>query len=103
MSEKKLSVFYHYHLQLKFQKYINDTIFKKSLASVFGAETQPTADELADFTTLFKYNGGKRIAHKLIRYMTEREKYRARWNRKTRVPRPQSAKHRSDRLGAETA
>ena len=28
---------------------------------------------------LFKYNNGKQIAHKLIRYMTEREKYRTRW------------------------
>lgn len=62
-----------------FGKLISDAIFKKSLASVFGAETQPTAAELDDFLTLFKYNGGKGIAHKLIRYMTERAKYRARW------------------------
>lgn len=62
-----------------FGKLISDAIFKKSLASVFGAQTQPTAEELEDFTTLFKYNNGKRIAHKLIRYMTERAKYRARW------------------------
>jgi pimeloyl-ACP methyl ester carboxylesterase len=29
--------------------------------------------------TLFKFNNGKRIAHRLIRYMTERAKYRERW------------------------
>jgi pimeloyl-ACP methyl ester carboxylesterase len=62
-----------------FGRMIPDRIFKKNLASVFGAATQPTAAELEDFATLFKYNDGKRIAHKLIRYMTEREKYRARW------------------------
>ncbi len=62
-----------------FGRLISDRIFKKSLASVFGARTQPTAAELEDFATLFKYNGGKRIAHRLIRYMTERARHRERW------------------------
>jgi pimeloyl-ACP methyl ester carboxylesterase len=62
-----------------FGKLITDAIFKKSLASVFGAETQPTAEELEDFAALFRYNHGRRVAHKLIRYMTERAKFRARW------------------------
>jgi pimeloyl-ACP methyl ester carboxylesterase len=62
-----------------FGRLISDRIFKKSLASVFGAQTQPTDQELEDFAVLFKYHGGKRIAHKLIRYMTERARYRARW------------------------
>lgn len=62
-----------------FGRLISDTVFKKSLASVFGAQTQPTDAELEDFAILFKYNNGKRIAHKLIRYMTERARYRARW------------------------
>jgi len=62
-----------------FGRLISDRIFKKSLALVFGARTQPTAPELEDFAAAFKYNGGKRIAHKLIRYMTERAKYRDRW------------------------
>ncbi len=62
-----------------FGKLINDAIFRKSLASVFGTNTQPTDTELDDFVRLFKFNNGKRIAHKLIRYMTERTKYRTRW------------------------
>ena len=62
-----------------FGKLISDKMFKNGLSSVFGAETQPTAAELNDYAALFKHNGGKRIAHKLIRYMSEREKYRARW------------------------
>jgi len=62
-----------------FGKLISDAVFKKSLASVFGANTQPTKEELEDFASLFRHNNGKRIAHKLIRYMTERAKYRDRW------------------------
>ena len=62
-----------------FAKLISDAKFKKSLASVFGENTQPTDEEMNDFVQVFKYNDGKRIAHKLIRYMTEREKYRGRW------------------------
>ncbi|HQU81534.1 MAG TPA: alpha/beta hydrolase [Pyrinomonadaceae bacterium] len=62
-----------------FGKLISDSIFRKSLATVFGAKTQPTESELDDFVTLFKHNGGKKIAHKLIRYMSERAVYRERW------------------------
>ena len=62
-----------------FAKFITDEKFKRSLASVFGAQTQPTESELNDFARIFKHNNGKRIAHKLIRYMTERAKYRVRW------------------------
>jgi pimeloyl-ACP methyl ester carboxylesterase len=62
-----------------FAKFITDAKFKKSLASVFGKKTQPTDAELNDFVRVFKFNGGKRIAHKLIGYMPERRKYRERW------------------------
>ncbi len=62
-----------------FGKLISDGIFRKSLATVFGENTQPTAAELDDFVRLFKHNNGKQIAHKLIRYMTERATNRARW------------------------
>lgn len=62
-----------------FGRFIPDSQFKKNLSSIFGPETKPTADELSDLVTLFKYNNGKRIAHKLIRYMRERAKYRERW------------------------
>jgi pimeloyl-ACP methyl ester carboxylesterase len=62
-----------------FGRLISDTIFKKNLATVFGAQTQPTAEELADFAALFNFNRGKRIAHKLIRYMSERARFRTRW------------------------
>ena len=62
-----------------FGRLISDARFKKSLAAIFGAKTQPTAAELNDFAGIFKYSDGRRIAHKLIRYMRERTRYRARW------------------------
>lgn len=72
-----------------FGRLIGDMRFKKSLAGIFGKETRPTDAELDEFLQVFKFNDGRRIAHKLIRYMTERQKYRARWVgalEKTRVP-----------------
>ena len=62
-----------------FGKLMPDRVFKANLASVFGAATQPTESELKDFTRLFKHNDGKRIIHRLIRYMPERARYRDRW------------------------
>jgi pimeloyl-ACP methyl ester carboxylesterase len=62
-----------------FGSLIPDRIFKNNLSKVFGPKTRPTEDELDVFVRAFKQNGGKRIAHKLIRYMTERETYRQRW------------------------
>ena len=62
-----------------FGKFITDSRFKQGLTSVFGKKTQPTEAELDDFVSLFRHNNGKKIAHKLIRYMAERAKYRERW------------------------
>ena len=62
-----------------FGRLISDSKFKRNLASIFGSQTQPTAEELDEFLQVFKFNDGRRIAHKLIRYMTERAKYRSRW------------------------
>jgi pimeloyl-ACP methyl ester carboxylesterase len=62
-----------------FGRLISDSRFKQGLASVFGDKTQPTESEFDDFLNVFSFNNGKRIAHKLIRYMTERTTYRERW------------------------
>jgi pimeloyl-ACP methyl ester carboxylesterase len=53
--------------------------FGVSFSEVFGANTKPTAAELAEFWSLIAFNGGRRIAHKLIRYMIERRVHRQRW------------------------
>lgn len=62
-----------------FGRLISDTRFKTNLAKVFGKKTQPTAEEFEEFLEVFKFNDGRRIAHKLIRYMSERERFRTRW------------------------
>lgn len=62
-----------------FGRLISDSIFKRNLASIFGKNTQPTREELNDFLQIFKHNDGRRIAHKLVRYMTERRTNRTRW------------------------
>ena len=62
-----------------FGRFITDAKFKKSLASIFGKNTQPTEAELNEFLEVFKFNDGRRIAHKLIRYMRERAINRERW------------------------
>lgn len=62
-----------------FGNLIPDVVFKKNLAKVFGSHTKPSLEELNDFAFLFNYNKGKRIAHRLIRYMKERTVYRERW------------------------
>lgn len=62
-----------------FGRFIPDSRFKAGLASIFGPEAQPTAEELDEYVTLFKHNDGKLIAHKLILYMRERQKHRERW------------------------
>lgn len=62
-----------------FGSFIPDAMFKRGLASIFGPGTKPTAPELEDFVRVFNFNNGKRVAHKLIRYMTERARYRERW------------------------
>ena len=60
-------------------RFTPDRFFKRSLASIFGRDTKPTAEELNDFVEAFKYKDGKRIAHTLIQYMRERYVYRERW------------------------
>lgn len=62
-----------------FNRLVTEKRMKHALASVFGKATQPTENELDEFLEIFRFNGGDRIAYKLIQYMREREKYRERW------------------------
>lgn len=53
----------------------------KNFKRIFGPNTQPTERELDDFWTLIEGKGGRYVFHLLIRYMSERERYRERWVR----------------------
>lgn len=68
---------------------MNRRSFDRSFAAIFGARTQPSSEELAEFWELVSRDGGRRIMHKLIRYMPERLANRERWVgalQRTRVP-----------------
>jgi pimeloyl-ACP methyl ester carboxylesterase len=68
---------------------MNRRSFERSFSAIFGANTRPSAQELAEFWDLIRRDGGTRIIHKLIRYMPERRANRERWVgalQKTRVP-----------------
>lgn len=63
--------------------------FGESFSAVFGPDTQPTDDELADFWTLITHNDGQRVAHKVSQYQKERRQNRNRWTgalQRTTVP-----------------
>jgi pimeloyl-ACP methyl ester carboxylesterase len=60
-------------------KLMNKKRFSEKFSEVFGAQTQPNAQELDDFWELISLNNGHRLGHKLIRYMSERKIYRERW------------------------
>ena len=53
--------------------------FSKSFSSVFGANTQPTQNELAGFWEAINFNDGKHVFHNLITYILDRRKHRERW------------------------
>ena len=53
--------------------------FNRSFSAVFGASTQPSAEELDAFWRLINHNDGKHVFHSLITYMTDRKQHRERW------------------------
>jgi pimeloyl-ACP methyl ester carboxylesterase len=57
----------------------NKSQFSQNMKRIFGKHTQPNAELLDNFWTLFSLNHGSRILPKLIGYMPERKRYRARW------------------------
>ena len=59
--------------------FYNRNTFGRQFSEVFGANTQPTPDELDEFWQLIATNTGQRVIHELIRYIPERVTYRERW------------------------
>ena len=60
-------------------KLLTEHGFRVSFSRVFGPNTQPSFDELAEFWQLIAYNGGADLAYKQMRYLKEREQHRERW------------------------
>lgn len=57
----------------------NEQRFTRSMAAVFGPDTQPSPEHARGFWKLSEENGGHRIAHRLIRYILDRRRNRDRW------------------------
>ena len=53
--------------------------FCRNFSSVFGADTQPSDQELNDFWWLINFNNGKHLFHNLITYISDRIQHRERW------------------------
>jgi len=51
----------------------------KNFKKIFGKNTQPNEQEIDEFWEIMNYNSGKRIIHKLIKYLNERDTYKIRW------------------------
>ncbi|MGJ8669493.1 MAG: alpha/beta fold hydrolase [Oceanococcus sp.] len=59
---------------------MNRQRFERNFSAVFGAKTQPRAEELAQYwAQVDAGEGSQGIAHLLIRYITERRQNRLRW------------------------
>lgn len=68
---------------------VNERLFAFAFARVFGAQSQPTEEEMSEYWAVVAHGGGHRIGHRLIAYLEERRRFRERWvdaMRTTRVP-----------------
>jgi pimeloyl-ACP methyl ester carboxylesterase len=63
-----------------FAELTNETTFRLQFARLFTAEHPLTREEAADQWSLLANRGGRRIAHRLIHYMDERERLTERWH-----------------------
>lgn len=54
--------------------------FRAQFSRVFSAAHPLSAEEAADQWSLITHNGGRRIVHKLVHYMAERERLTDRWH-----------------------
>lgn len=57
----------------------NKFSFARSMRRIFGANTQPGVELLDGFWSLMRRHGGRRVIHRIIRYMRERHVRRERW------------------------
>lgn len=58
---------------------INRRAFGRSFTAIFGSGTRPNEAELARFWALIEHNDGRALMGRLLHYMDERKRHRARW------------------------
>ncbi len=59
---------------------MNEPFFRRQFASLFSSAHPLTRAEAADQWALIAHGGGRRIAHRLIHYLEERERFAERWH-----------------------
>ncbi len=62
-----------------FSRFVNKAKFLQGFADIFGKNTRPTGDRLAEFWPAIKGINGRGAFTRRIRYMRERKKNAARW------------------------
>ena len=87
---------------------LSDTVLDRALDEMFGANTKPSHHLLEQFHQIMDYNDGRRVTHKVGRFVLDRYRHRNRWVRamqQTKVPMrmidgpcdPNSGRHMADR------
>jgi pimeloyl-ACP methyl ester carboxylesterase len=85
-----------------------DAVLDRAVGEMFGPRTKPSPELLAQFRELLDYNDGRRVTHKVGRFVVDRYHHRNRWvraMRQTRLPMrlidgpsdPNSGRHMADR------
>jgi pimeloyl-ACP methyl ester carboxylesterase len=63
--------------------------FSRTFRAIFGPDSQPTDEEIANYWELVSDGGGERLLYRLLRYIPERRVHRERWvgaMQKTGIP-----------------
>jgi pimeloyl-ACP methyl ester carboxylesterase len=58
---------------------LNRRSLRRSFDNIFGADTRASDAEIDAFYALFDRDGGRRLTHRLIRYIGDRRQHRERW------------------------
>jgi pimeloyl-ACP methyl ester carboxylesterase len=63
-----------------FARLLNGASFRRQFARIFSEGHPLSREEAGDQWELLAYGGGNRIAHRLVEYMAERERFTDRWH-----------------------
>ena len=85
-----------------------DAVLRRALDELFGPNTKPSPEQLVQFSEILDYNDGRRVTHKVGRFILDRYRNRNRWvraMRSTAVPMrlingpydPNSGRHMAER------
>ena len=61
-------------------KFSSERIFKREFGAIFSPDHPLSPDEAADQWSLIGYNDGRALGHRLIHYLSERERLTDRWH-----------------------